>query len=417
MSDLLDVEFARQKVLSVLSQIKQLQSSDFPYSEPSAALVLLHDLYQKDLDRLNQLDISTSIDVRLEACAHANATITQYYFVLGFALRSTNVRNAFEIYDPLLSQCKLVYGPTAKLIVSSEWMFSPFTYPAVTSDLPDLMFIGLPSSEAGNSLIVPLAGHELGHSVWRKPAPGRISSINDILIELQRTLAKRYQDNWPEFQRIFGTAEPKEKLLNDLFLRGIWTRSYRLAERHVEELFCDLLGLRLFGESFIYSFIYLLAPNFGDRAPHYPLLAARVDALMKGCVKFGIQPPKDFGAYFSDSVKRLPDVDSFILRMADNSSDALIPKIVDAVDDHIRNVGLPLSSDHERDRIVKHFCELSPASKIKSIADVVNAGWHIRLNWSLWDKFDFRPEERLDILNDLVFKTMEVSEFESRMKQ
>lgn len=411
---LLDVDFVRQKLLAVVDQIEKLRSSDFPYEEPRAALLLLEQLYKNDLARLNTIDASTDLGVRQQVCAHANMRIAKYYHVLGFIIRSTNVRNAFEIYDPLLNMCRVIYGPAAKLIVSSEWMFSPFTYPAVTDDLPDLMFIGLPSTEAGNSLIVPLAGHELGHSVWRKSNPTRHKFVNDLNLRLQNLLASAYEQNWADFQKTFKTAEPKEKLLTDLFLRSIWTQSYRLAWRQVEELFCDVIGLRLFGESFLYSFIYLIAPSLGDRVPYYPTLAARVSALTAACGQFGVASPANFASYFSDSSKRMPPADEFVLKMADDASNGIMPEIISAVTGHISSAQVTLPSDSERDRIVKHFCALSPASEIQSMGDIVNAGWHIRLDWSAWDKFNFKAEVRHDVLNDLVFKTMEVMEFEYR---
>jgi hypothetical protein len=77
------------------------------------------------------------------------------------------------------------------------------------------------------------------------------------------------------------TYDPGE-LLQNLFLRSIWYESFKLASRQAEELFCDLLGLRLFGEGFLYSFIYVISPHLGDRVPHYPPLAARVSVLIKG---------------------------------------------------------------------------------------------------------------------------------------
>jgi hypothetical protein len=111
---------------------------------------LLDALYQRDLARLGMIDQSTDPAVRRQVCAQANFQIASYEPVLGFVLRATNVRNAFEIYDPLLTICRAIYGTEAKLILSSEWAFSPFTYPAVFKDLPHLIFIGLPVSEADN---------------------------------------------------------------------------------------------------------------------------------------------------------------------------------------------------------------------------------------------------------------------------
>jgi hypothetical protein len=411
----LDIDFVKQKLLSVIEQVKQLQLSEFPYEEPKSALSILIDMYKSDLARLAGIDEKTDIQIKQQACVHANTRIARYYKVLGFILRSTNVRNAFEIYDPLLQLCRTIYGKDAKLIVSSEWDFSPFTYPAVTDDLPNLMFIGLPSTEANNSLIIPLAGHEIGHSIWRKKQD-RSAALANLDKLLQDSLVRAYVDNWKEFQKIFGISNASSDLLTDLFLRHIWTQSYRLSSRQLEEIFCDIIGLRIFGEGFLYSFLYLIAPNIGDRAPHYPALASRVGVLLEACKIFSVDPPTDFKAYFFDPPKRISSSEEFVLKMADFSSQAMTADLIESVKVLIEASELPVPSKVERDRIVKQFCALSPASSTKTLGDIVNAGWKVRLEWPLWAKFNFSEKARLDILNDLVFKTMEVMEFETKTK-
>src|SRR3546814_14740255 len=51
--------------------------------------------------------------------------------------------------------------------MSSEWKFVPFTYPMTLDWLPGFALVGGPAPESDNVLIVPLAGHEIGHSAWR----------------------------------------------------------------------------------------------------------------------------------------------------------------------------------------------------------------------------------------------------------
>jgi len=284
----LDLEFVKQKLLAVIDQIRQLQLSDFPYEESKEALALLLALYKSDLARLEAMTEKTDHQVRQQACQHANVRIARYFKVLGFILRSTNVRNAFEIYSPLLTVCRTVYGGDAKLIVSSEWDFSPFTYPAVTDDFPNLMFIGLPSTEANNSLIVPLAGHEIGHSIWRKQTD-KSPAITHLDQGLQKIIVDAYQSNWAVFEKIFKTGKSSNDLTTDLFLRNIWFQSYKLAVRQVEEIFCDILGLAIFGESFHYSMLYLISPNVGDRAPHYPRLSSRGQPYPKRAKSSGLK--------------------------------------------------------------------------------------------------------------------------------
>src|SRR5690606_23296168 len=126
-----------------------------------------------------------------------------------------------------------------------------------------------------------------------------------------------------------------------------------LGIRQSEELFCDTIGLRLFGESYLYSFLYLIAPNIGDRPNHYPTLAGRVTVLTNACAAFSIQQPPDFQGYFVDPLKSLPGPEAFVLKMADLASSALTSDLISAVDSHIKACGIPLPQEDERDRIVK----------------------------------------------------------------
>ena len=101
-----------------------------------------------------------------------------------------------------------------------------------------------------------------------------------------------------------------------------------------------------------------------------------------------------------------------MLFRSDAASNALATNLIVAVEAHIASTTMNLPTNAERDRIVKHFCALSPASDVKSLGDIINAGWKIRLDWDLWGDFGFNQTTKAEILNDLVFKTMEVSEFE-----
>ena len=92
--------------------------------------------------------------------------LAQYTPILGFILRSTNIRNAFEARGPLVRLAQKLLSKNTKLIVSSEWQYSPFVHPPI-QDLKNFVLIGLPAPESSNPLIIPLAGHELGHAVLR----------------------------------------------------------------------------------------------------------------------------------------------------------------------------------------------------------------------------------------------------------
>src|SRR5258708_1445850 len=175
------LECARARIRSVLATIRSLKQGEFPTTDAQFALDALKQLFDEDLTVLCSLDESNNPGVVKQACSTSLGHVFSFMPFLGFILRSTNVRNSFELYRPLLQLAKtlLVQGSAPgesqdpRLILSSEWDYCPYTYTEMDDDtgrdyLQNFVLIGLPASEAENPLLVPLAGHELGHSVWRR---------------------------------------------------------------------------------------------------------------------------------------------------------------------------------------------------------------------------------------------------------
>ncbi len=76
----------------------------------------------------------------------------------------------------------------------------PFAYPQSLPDLKSFVLIGLPASEAGSALLLPLAAHELGHAVWRnRGIEGPVNTTLQLKIE---ELFKTSKDTG-EFKRNF----------------------------------------------------------------------------------------------------------------------------------------------------------------------------------------------------------------------
>jgi hypothetical protein len=111
------VDHTRRKVKSVLAEIKNLSISDFPHRDSQEALELLKALFEGDLTRLGVAALSSDNAIRKSASTHANAHIATFLPILGFALRSTNVRNSFEFFDPLLRLARSYLGTGAKLVL------------------------------------------------------------------------------------------------------------------------------------------------------------------------------------------------------------------------------------------------------------------------------------------------------------
>ena len=63
---------------------------------------------------------------------------------------------------------------------------------------------------------------------------------------------------------------------HNLKSRAIWGRSFELATRQLEEIFCDYYGLHIFGLSFLHAFRYFLSPSLGQyRINEYPPIKER----------------------------------------------------------------------------------------------------------------------------------------------
>ncbi len=126
---------ARERLHEFLCEIKRTEESEFPYEQSAKGLEELRKIFQYKLERLKCLDkLSDPATVKQE-CARALRALTDYLPILGIMLRSTHVRNAFEIYGPLLRLARLILdrpGPSfpvkTQLVISSGWDYSPFIY-------------------------------------------------------------------------------------------------------------------------------------------------------------------------------------------------------------------------------------------------------------------------------------------------
>ncbi len=146
------IDYAKQRYEAAISEINRIKNSEFPYDQIREALATLEELFKRQIESLQKLRPSSSPDIAKNSCGQTLACLFNYTPFLGFILRATNVRNAFEVYSPALRLAKQLLGPNTKLLLSSEWDYSPFVM--TTHDLPDFVLIGVPAFESSNPLII-----------------------------------------------------------------------------------------------------------------------------------------------------------------------------------------------------------------------------------------------------------------------
>ena len=409
------VDHARKRVAAFIDEIYRLKQSEFPYSHTKEALDLLAKRFEHHLNSLDKASKeSTTEDSLITLCSATLQDLFRYSPILGFILRSTNVRNAFEAYGPLLKLARSILGNRTKLIISSEWDFSPFTYQAITG-LQDYVLIGLPASESSNPLLVPLAGHELGHSVWKTES---ISSEFETKIE-DYVLEELRGTRWREYKALFPANEDK-KSLTKIFVKPTWLPAYEWALLQTEETFCDLFGLLLFAESYLYAFAYLLAPGtFGQRSVQYPKIEQRIHRLAKAAKKMGVLVPPDFESACVPEIDPTEFTTNLLVSIADTVSDKIISDLIELVQSFAGTKNIPARDTAKVSSICHDFrFKIAPITEQHSLTNISNAGWECALDPDLWSSIpQIKPNDRDRVLKDLILKSMEVSEVYKRLEK
>ena len=413
--------YARSRIAAALEEVERLDASEFPYQHSKDALGTVRGLLNNFRDFLDSLSDKNSADVIENACSKALAFLFDITPNLGFILRSTNVRNAFEIFNPLLRLARRALpreneeSPNIRMILSSEWDYSPYTDPQ-SKDLPNYLLIGLPAPESSNPLVIPLAGHEFGHAIWLRKHV-RVTLLPQVKTAVLDTIKADWNSFLSHFPYLAGMSQ--DELTSNLFALNAWSNAHVWAECQAEETFCDCIGILLFGEAFFHAFAYLLSPRAGMRSVRYPNMLTRVKNMVSAASEYGIGHPSDFVATFGDddASSQLIPGDQYQLSIADSALKIVLPIIIaDA-----RKTLAPEISESSRDRsereaeikrILLRFKMVIPAEGCKRLSDILVAGWRGYHDVSMWSELAQVYSKREVVLKELLLKNIEVFEFE-----
>jgi hypothetical protein len=272
----------------------------------------------------------------------------------------------------------------------------------------------MPSTESSNALIFPLAGHELGHSVWT--SEDLESAFAPSVEEAARNFLK---DNWSAF---IGTnaehahVQPTDdELANNMFLKLEISDITQLALFQIEEIFCDAIGAHLFGQSYALAFHYLLSPSLGgDRPLEYPTLQSRADFIARfGGVDLTQHGFSDYKVDFTDRQPLMPKRQQF----TSGAADALGVKLAQSMYDKAQAIILTKATDFAPDHaaqqsILTKFEHGIPAHSPRSLPDILNAGWaYFQANGATFDEKD---RGLVEWISELILKSIEVLEYRSR---
>jgi hypothetical protein len=394
-------ESVLQQIKRVLGEMDTLDSAEFPYEDTKEALQVIRTFFEDHQTVVTETTDSAALEA---ACIAAFTGIRDLLPILGFILRSTNVRNAFEVWGPLRRLSSRIMNNETPLLLSSEWELSPYTFIGC-SHLPGFVLIGLPSTESANPFLLPLTGHELGHTVW---AEFRLGEFFGPV--LRQSILAEITANWQEYKKVF----PGESAVD---MWDIWAPAGEWAVRQAEESFCDFLGLRVFGQSYLHASAYLLAPHRkGTRSYEYPNKRDRSAAMVAAATAYGIEIPDKYLSLFAD-LDGPPEgweKTRFLLSLADSArkttTTALITKATEITD--AAGVGLP--STTAQTECIRAFQLMAPAEKVGCIGSIVNAGWQAMLSEGFFSNPQHEVEKQ-GHLTQLILKSVEILEIEHRL--
>ena len=404
------VEFAKSRFDAAIAEIQRLKHYEFPYPHIQDALDALAIVFGDRRKKLDFIASSLSPDVAKNACQQSLLFLFRFTPYLGFIVRSTNVRNAFELYPPLMRLARKALGKSTKLLLSSEWDYSPFVF-LPQKELADFVIIGLPAFESSNALLIPLAGHELGHSIWKQQS---LESKFKPKLEqaVLESIVNRY---WIDFESYCPQATTTN-LTTDIFVREAWLPILTTATRQLEEVYCDTMGARLFGESYLHAFAYLLAPGL-EQSLNYPEISRRVRYLLDAAAKLGIASPSDYLGLFQSQPLPANPVAKVFAGIAGTAIESLVQDLVGEIVNFTNTQGLPERSNSEVKRISHDFARIMPCEDGATLTDIINAGWQMYLDSQAWSNIpQLQRVDRVRVLNDLVLKSCEVAEYEERLR-
>jgi hypothetical protein len=284
------------------------------------------------------------------------------------------------------------------------------------SVLPNFVLLGMPASESSNALILPLAGHELGHSVWQNDRVDHLFRA-DIQDRVRDHIKAKWHDFTQAYEEHAHLTPTDHELSNNLFLVNVIAQMVQLCLCQVEETFCDAIGIRLFAEGYAHAFHYLLAPGLGGyRSLEYPRLPVRAEFIARyGDVNLPQQGFSNYAAEFDDLQPSLTPRQEFVSSAADKICRDLACDVFAEGKRIVEDkAALFLPSDAAAREILEMFEKAIPARTASSLADIVNAGWaYVRIHGSTFTE-DERP--LFDWVSELILKSIEVLEFRRRIQ-
>ncbi len=237
-----------------------------------------------------------------------------------------------------------------------------------------------------------------------------------MLRKIESDIIEEIKQKWSDLKSYFGGCK-EEDIGTDLLARVTWKPARDLTFRQCEETFCDFFGLRIFGESFLYAFAYLIAPQRkGGRSPFYPNNKDRARYLVDASGTFGYAVSKDYDEHFENQEEPGPEFpkEMRLLTLADAVRDRMVRDLLAEADKIVDRSKIQQSDESLVEKCCENLTLMVPAENSGGSANILNAAWK---GWLDQDFFadPTNNERRLANLREVILKSVEILEIESKL--
>jgi hypothetical protein len=414
-------EFVRHKVDATLETIDSVLAKSHPFQESEVALTALRAHVQSLRERVRNANVS--LPVAKNNCRLVVDQLSEALSLVGFLERATEVTGPVEFHGPFARIVRRLLGEDYKLVLSSTWVFSPYTrtYPSdMPKGLEKFVYVSFCMSESDNAFLTPLAGHEVGHNIWSILRLG--NEFNALIgAKIVSQIQNVFKNEW---ETVYGNGSTQG--VDDLVGQTTWSQAAYWAKKQIEETFCDFIGLYLFGPSYIYAFANFVAPGTAEGEPSYPQAQHRFAQLVNGANVEQWDVNQLFSPFLFDHSIRPHIFDSnpnreLLLKIADATRAELCDEIRIRAKGIIEEQGL-LFRNENLVNVIKSFEEGVPSTSATNLASIVNGGWSVLIDRyylksgaaSIWGQ---PKSEAPKIINELLLKSFEIFEIEQRLKE
>jgi hypothetical protein len=188
----------------------------------------------------------------------------------------------------------------------------------------------------------------------------------------------------------------------------------RSASKQLEEVFCDLFGLFVFGHAYLYAYEYFLGPGGEARTAYYPSSRDRVRYLVDAAATLKLEVEADLFDPWVEASAPAAIADAAVLALADAAVAKVYPRLKDLTFEVLRGATISPPSETAITRVSDSLRRRVPDGDGATLPEIVTAGWrNLRERGGL--ALDDDAAE-FQMLNELMLKSVEVSEFRLRVE-